>query len=156
MNYTRQSFKEKKVVAVLPNNDLIYFADEDRYIEEGINASKSKKKNGFVHDEVLLTDINQTIVIWCLKDFCQNKGCVLFSLTLLCMMTIVRWSSPTFTQLELQRLRGKVNLKRKLGVRDSHFGDNFRAGVKKSRKQQRTTRFQQVCVISVFSIKVTS
>ena len=47
------------------------FLEEDRYIEEAIRAKK--KHRTFIHQETGFTAFHQTIVIWCLKDFCRNK-----------------------------------------------------------------------------------
>jgi len=45
---------------------------EERYIEEGLNE-KLRKKTKFLHFEDKFQNYGQTVVIWCLKDFCQNK-----------------------------------------------------------------------------------
>jgi hypothetical protein len=46
---------------------------EDRYIEEGLAKKKAKKtKLPHFHEE-RFTDVGQTVVIWCLKDFYSNK-----------------------------------------------------------------------------------
>jgi hypothetical protein len=46
---------------------------EDHYIEEGLAKKKAKKVSLPVFCEEKFTDVGQTVVIWCMKDFCTNK-----------------------------------------------------------------------------------
>eukprot|EP00602_Paraphysomonas_sp_CaronLab_P001044 CAMPEP_0185033406 /NCGR_PEP_ID=MMETSP1103-20130426/22329_1 /TAXON_ID=36769 /ORGANISM="Paraphysomonas bandaiensis, Strain Caron Lab Isolate" /LENGTH=155 /DNA_ID=CAMNT_0027569665 /DNA_START=63 /DNA_END=530 /DNA_ORIENTATION=- len=71
--------------------------DEERYIEEGIQAAWTRKRRTFIHAEDGLTDVGHTVVVWCLRDFLRNSA----------------WSAPTFAQLDRARLSKKIRLKRR-------------------------------------------
>lgn len=45
---------------------------EDRYIKEGLNLVKPKKTK-FYHYEEKFTNYNQTVTVWCSKDFFLNR-----------------------------------------------------------------------------------
>jgi hypothetical protein len=51
---------------------LFCFIGEDKYIEEGLSKKQKKIKLPYFHED-RFTDAGQTVVIWCLKDFCANK-----------------------------------------------------------------------------------
>ena len=47
---------------------------EDRYVAEGLNHKKGdKNKTKFYHYEEKFTNYNQTVTIWCARDFLANK-----------------------------------------------------------------------------------
>ena len=51
---------------------------EDRYIEEGLAKKAKKTRLPFFYEEKF-TDSEQTVVVWCLRDFAQNKKYGTFS-----------------------------------------------------------------------------
>lgn len=51
---------------------------DERFFEEGFNElhnkrSTHKKKTNFYHYEDLFQNFGETVVVWCLRDFCRSK-----------------------------------------------------------------------------------
>ena len=47
-------------------------AEEEKFLEQGM-LSQSKTKTSFYHYEEKFMKCDQTVVIWCLKDFLRKK-----------------------------------------------------------------------------------
>ena len=65
---------------LLSNNIYKHFIEEERYIDEALGLNKKREVRRFHHIEDRLTNFGQTVVIWCFRDFCQNKKYIVFKL----------------------------------------------------------------------------
>ena len=87
--------------------------DEERFLD-GALVEMGKKKSKFQHFEDRFDDFNQTVVIWCLKDFFQNKKYALFSFHV-SKTTLIRksfrFSEDTFSQLERKKRLNRKEVK---------------------------------------------
>ena len=91
--------------------------NDDEVLVDLALSGKAKKKQKFYHYEEKLQDKGQTCVIWCLKDFCQNK----------------KWSGDVFQKEKLDRERklreltvaDRIVLNTLQTVINNHTGRNF-------------------------------
>lgn len=67
--FTRKFKVVAYVCVYLPNADA--WLEENRLIEMGLSGS-SRAKTKFYHFEEKFMNHGETVVVWCLRDFCNN------------------------------------------------------------------------------------
>ncbi len=77
--------------------------DENKFIEEMLFSNSKRAKTSFYHFEERFMKYGDTIVIWCMSDFCANRK---------------EWSGDTFAHLESIRKR-ELLYKRRNNYNDS-------------------------------------
>ena len=99
------------------SNEEKQYNDDEVLVDLALSG-KAKKKPKFYHYEEKLQDKGQTCVIWCLKDFCQNK----------------KWSGDVFQKEKLDRERKLRELKRNSRVSSSSSSSSSSSAMANSNK----------------------
>ena len=118
------------------------YQEDENLVDLALNGIK-KKRPKFYHYEDKLQDKGQTCVIWCLKDFCQNK----------------QWSGDVFQKERVEKERRLREMKRNRG-RDTSSSSAANGGNTKNKDSENSenhdalTRKLKGSVITVVIITI--